>query len=292
MTFRVHNHRYEGSAELHSPLEWPDMRIEHRRVTPDTLHPVRFTCTSMTVALVGETPVRRTAGRHIHRAVIRPGMAAVEPAGFDETEAEIDHPLETLHVYLAPSVIGQSALADHGIDPARAELAYAGGLWDPLLTEIGRAFLEILSRRPESTDRLFIEGARAMLVAHLIAKYATLGWRPTRLQPSLSDQKMKRVFDIIESRFAEGISLSELAAEACLSQFHFSRLFKQATGLSPYRYVTERRIEDAKAKLAEPHLSLVEIALEAGFGSQGNFNRIFRKSTGLTPGQFRMLRRG
>jgi AraC family transcriptional regulator len=96
---------------------------------------------------------------------------------------------------------------------------------------------------------------------------------------------------LVDCRFAEGIGLDELAAEACLSPFHFSRLFQKATGLSPHRCVTERRVREAKSKLAKGRLSLVEIALESGFGSQGNFNRIFRKHTGLTPGEFRSQQR-
>jgi len=99
------------------------------------------------------------------------------------------------------------------------------------------------------------------------------------------------VLDLVDDRFASDISLDDLAAEACLSPFHFSRLFRKATGLSPHRYVTERRVREAKAKLTEGRLSLVEIALESGFGSQGSFNRIFRKHTGLTPGRFRAERR-
>jgi AraC family transcriptional regulator len=50
-------------------------------------------------------------------------------------------------------------------------------------------------------------------------------------------------------------------------------------------------VREARSKLAQGRLSLVEIALESGFGSQGNFNRIFRKHTGVTPGQFRSQQR-
>lgn len=267
------------------------MRIEHRRLTPETIWPVTFTCISINVALAGRTPVRRTAGRTMLRNVIRPGMSSVEPVGLNETQVEIWAPIETLHVYLAPSVISHSALADYDIDPARAQLAYAGGLWDPLLKELGAAFLEIISRPPEPTDELFMEGARAVLAAHLVSKYAHIRWRPATLQPTLPDPKIKRVIDLIESRFAEAITLSELAAEACLSPFHFSRLFRTSTGLSPHQYVTERRIQDAKVRLAATRLSLVEIALASGFGSQSNFNRTFRRHTGLTPGEFRARQR-
>ena len=99
------------------------------------------------------------------------------------------------------------------------------------------------------------------------------------------------MIDLIEARFSETITLRELAAEACLSDFHFSRLFRQATGLSPRHYVTQRRIQEAQIKLKLGCHSLAEIALETGFGSQANFNRAFRKHAGMTPGEFRALYR-
>jgi AraC family transcriptional regulator len=97
------------------------------------------------------------------------------------------------------------------------------------------------------------------------------------------------VLNFIDARLDSDIALDDLAAEACLSPFHFSRLFRDATGLSPHRYVTDRRVQAAKDKLALNHSSLVEIALDTGFGSQANFIRVFRKATGLTPGQYRAL---
>lgn len=292
MTFEVHNHRFEGTGHLHSSLQWPDILIEHRRLTPDTIRPVTFTCVGVTVALAGLSPVRRMSRGIVQRAIIQPGMAAIEPVGMEETEVEIASPIETLHIYLAPSLIAASALADYDADPARVALSYAGGLRDSLLKELGAVLLQLISRPPEPTDRLLIEGTRALLAAHLVSRYSQGRWRPATLQPSLPHHKLKRVVNLIESRLAEAISLDELAAEVCLSPYHFSRLFRRATGLSPHRYVVERRIQHAKAKLAEGKRPLVQIALEAGFGSQGNFNRTFRKHTGLTPGQFRALQCG
>ena len=95
--------------------------------------------------------------------------------------------------------------------------------------------------------------------------------------------------DFIEARFTENITLRDLAAQVHLSEFHFLRLFREATGLSPHRYITYRRVQEAQAHLQLNRSSLVEIALETGFGSQGNFIRVFRKATGFTPGQYRSL---
>ncbi|MGR9257247.1 helix-turn-helix transcriptional regulator [Rhizobium leguminosarum] len=290
MTLLVHHEKYEGSPHLHTPLDWSDLRIEHRRLEPGSLAPVTFTCNSVVVALAGRTPVSRTANGERQRAVIQPGTACIEPAGFDESEAEIASPVECLHIHVAPSLVGWSALTDFDIDPDRARLAYAGGLRDPLLNQIAIAFHGILLREPEPMDRLLVDGMRSVLAWHLLAKYSIDRWRTPLPRPSLPYSRLKRVVDLIEERFSEAITLRDMAAEAGLSDFHFSRLFRQTTGLSPHRYVTERRIHAAQTKLADGHSSLVEIALETGFGSQASFNRVFLKQTGLTPGQFRALR--
>ncbi|WP_316237872.1 helix-turn-helix transcriptional regulator [Bradyrhizobium sp. SZCCHNR1015] len=75
-------------------------------------------------------------------------------------------------------------------------------------------------------------------------------------------------------------------AQACPSPDHFCRLFREATGLSAHRYVTDRRVQAARHELARSRVSLVEIALEFGFGSQANVTRLFCKAADLTPGQY------
>lgn len=290
MTFLVHNQRYADGELLHDALAWPNMRIEHRLMNPTVLPAVTTTCISLAIVLGGRADVRWKGGNAL-RVMARPGIASLLPLGLTEREVEIASPVETLHIFLAPSVTGASALMNYGIDPARAELVHAAGVSDPLLQEMAAAFHAMISRSPEPTDRLFIEGASSVLAAHLVAKYSSARRHPAAVAPGLPYQKLKRVMDLVEQRFAKEIGLDELAAEACLSPFHFSRVFQKATGLSPHRYVTERRIQHAKARLEEGQLSFVEIALEAGFGSQANFNRLFRKHTGMTPGQFRTLRR-
>ncbi len=292
MTFLGHNRRYEGSSELLSSLETPNMLVEHRSFRADVLPSDVCTCTTILVTLAGRTPVHWKRDGAVQRTVsVQPGVVGIMPLGFEETETEIAAPVECLHIFLPSSVTGRSALADFDADPATTEIVRCAGGPDPLLKEIAVALLDVISRPPEASNRLFVEGASAMLVAHLVSKYSNIAKRHTSPSPSLPYDKLRRALDLVDDRFADELGLDELAAEACLSPFHFSRLFRKATGVSPHRYVTERRVREAKAKLAEGCLSLVEIALESGFGSQGNFNRIFRKHTGLTPGQFRIEQR-
>lgn len=101
-------------------------------------------------------------------------------------------------------------------------------------------------------------------------------------------KRLRRVLEFIDARLADDISLRDLAAEACLSPFHFSRLFLGATGTTPHRYLTGRRVAAAKAMILCGETSLAQIAFDAGFGSQGSFTRAFRRIAGMTPGQYRL----
>lgn len=225
------------------------------------------------------------------RFFIQPGIACILPKGVEESESANTSPLECLHINLPETLIAYSALADYGIDPAKAELAYVGGLRDQTLYQMAIACNSVLGRPAEPTDRLFLDGMQAALAGYLLGTYAIDRWRPPARLPELDSRRFKRVFDYIESFLTEDIRLADLADEACLSEFHFSRLFREVTGLSPHRYVIFRRVQEAQKRLERIKMSLVEIALETGFGSQANFFRVFRKSTGLTPGQYRVLRK-
>ncbi|MDH2384940.1 helix-turn-helix transcriptional regulator [Bradyrhizobium sp. CER78] len=73
----------------------------------------------------------------------------------------------------------------------------------------------------------------------------------------------------------------------CWSLHHFARAFRQATGQTPHRFVSVRRLERAKALLTSCERSIVDIALSLGSSSQANFKRAFRQATGHAPDQYR-----
>ena len=104
----------------------------------------------------------------------------------------------------------------------------------------------------------------------------------------LAPVRLGRVRAYIEQHLAEPLPTGRLAAVACMSPFHFSRLFKLATGESPHGYVTRQRIERAKALLAGASLPLVHVADAVGFQTQGHFTEVFRRHTGTTPRRFRI----
>lgn len=85
------------------------------------------------------------------------------------------------------------------------------------------------------------------------------------------------------------LRVEELAELAGYSKFHFTRLFKSYIGMSYYDYLTRQRIMRAELLLADPALSVTEVAMRAGFGSLATFNRVFKSYRQCTPTQYREL---
>lgn len=288
MTLRTHGNDKYGTGEAPVRVaEWDALRVEQRRVGPGRQNCVRPECTELVYILSGQAKVRRRGDGQFQEGLARPGTSWLVPAGTHETLLELDGSTECLIIFLPDTLLELSALADYGIDPGSIRLAYAGGFTDPALVQIGQALHALLDSAGEPSNRILADGMRTALAAHLIGRYTIERWRPAARTLSLEPARLQRVLDRIEAGLAEDLSLDELAAEACLSSFHFARLFHDATGMTPHRYVIARRIRAAQAQLARGHQSLAEVALDTGFGSQASFTRVFRKLTGTTPGQYR-----
>ena len=105
----------------------------------------------------------------------------------------------------------------------------------------------------------------------------------------LAPHRLKRVLACIEARLAERIHVTDLAREANMSPFHFSRMFKRATGHSPHQYVTLQRVERARQLLAATSMPIAEIARSVGFRTQAHFTGVFAQHAGTTPRAFRIM---
>jgi AraC-like DNA-binding protein len=101
------------------------------------------------------------------------------------------------------------------------------------------------------------------------------------------NRRLRRVLNYIEDHLADEIAVADLANVACLSIFHFTRAFSSAIGVSPYQYVSQRRMECAKALIAVGSTSIAAAAFMCRFSSQSSFTRAFRRVTGMTPAQYR-----
>jgi AraC-like DNA-binding protein len=95
-----------------------------------------------------------------------------------------------------------------------------------------------------------------------------------------------RVMRFIEQHLAERITLAELASAACMSRFHFARMFRLSFGQSPMEYVLTAKIDLAKQLLLAGSHSIAYVAAMLGFADQSHFTRSFRRVAGCSPRQY------
>jgi AraC family transcriptional regulator len=218
-----------------------------------------------------------------HSVARRRDMLCLQPAGvplFVDGDAA-----DYISIFLAPEIFA-GALES-------LPLEEMDGL--SLLVQTDRVTLHLalalaaMTHQPQASDPLVAEQlgtALAVCVARLLAQRPAQATAPQSL--AISPQRLRRVLDYIEASLGERtLSLAEIAAVAHLSQFHFSRAFKSATGTAPHRFVVERRVDRAKTLLADPGISLAEIAAAVGFANQAHFSTMFRRLTSMSPRQYR-----
>jgi AraC-like DNA-binding protein len=104
-------------------------------------------------------------------------------------------------------------------------------------------------------------------------------------------EKILSVCDTIDERCAETLTLDQAAEWAGYSKYHFTRLFRQFTGVSFYQYVSARRIASAERCLIDPEVTILDAAMLSGFSSPSAFIRMFKLHKGCTPSEFRALHR-
>lgn len=125
-------------------------------------------------------------------------------------------------------------------------------------------------------------------VLHALARrFQTQPITGTKTLPKLKRSTLQRVLAAIHELPERGLSIEQLAHEAELSPFHFSRLFRNSTGRSPYRYYDELRFQRAKDMLTTTDLSITSIGHKLGFSHPSQFTRAFRRHAGCSPNAYR-----
>ncbi len=121
----------------------------------------------------------------------------------------------------------------------------------------------------------------------LLRHHGTTSPQLPSYEGGLPTYQLNQVFDYIDARLAEDIKLADLAELLGMSPFHFGRMFKQSTGISPHQYVIQQRVERAKQLLKQTDQAIIDIAMDCGFNSHSHLSKQFRQVTGLTPREFR-----
>jgi AraC family transcriptional regulator len=236
--------------------------------------------------------VRRTGAGFCQQATPKTGAIWLSPAGVGK-EIVITAPIpQTLHLYL-PTALFDRLKDDFNLPAAPAHsIRHAVGIGDDVIDQIGRSILSELNVET-AASRVYVEAASLTLAARLLQKHCDSGaCAPIDSSAhGLDHVRLRRVLDYIAANIKDDITLVNLAGVAGYSPFHFARKFTLAMGISPHRYISRIRLENAMAELAARTLPLAEIALNAQFSSQASFTRAFHRATGVTPKEYQRRRR-
>lgn len=236
------------------------------------------------------TDVTETVEGHTYQARMTTGAVTVIPAGLPTGWRWTGHP-DVLHLHLTPQFLSAVA-AETDVDLDHFQILNTLGVRDPLIEHSGMALLAELENGGLG-GRLFAETCAALLGVHLLRHYSSL--RPPSPRGDsrgLSAAALRRATEFIEEHLAEDLALAHIAAAAALSPYHFAHGFKQSTGVSPHKYVIERRVERAKTLLATDDVTLTTVARQVGFYDQSHLTHHFKRLVGVTPARHLADRHG
>lgn len=203
-------------------------------------------------------------------------------------QALTPEPFVTLQVFVERPVLEQALAEEFKADAARARIKDLSAFSDPDLSWLmAQVHAELLRRKPGA---MRIQGLAHLIATHLARNYAQLTDGMKSSSPSLPGFKLQQITDALNKCLAEEFCLSELAEMAGLSKFHFSRLFKEATGVSPSQYHLNLRMIEARRLLRETEESVINIALDVGYNNPSHFAHVFHRETGMTPSEYRRAR--
>jgi AraC family transcriptional regulator len=226
------------------------------------------------------TSINQSIDGQLQRNLVGQNNAFILPAG-SLHNCNWHQDIEFMFIGLDPDIFVQ--VGQELINPDRMELVpYFATVEDPLIQGILLTLKDELETSGIANN-LFLDQLKATLVTHLLRKYGVQKVQIATYTNGLPCHKLNHVLDYIQANLAENLHLEELGQEVGMSQFYFSRLFKQSLGITPHQYVIQQRVKQAKYLLQKGELSLADIALECGFANQGHLNRHFKLLIGATP---------
>jgi len=201
--------------------------------------------------------------------------------------------------FLSESVLNSLVTPEHRILDAGTEKQLSPVLFFNQLHRRDARFNAIIadlitSQKENTCNRLRFEEQMTALLTYHLQQHHHIARIVNNLPPVRKStrvelyKRLSRSMDVLRSGFCGEISLDQLAAEACLSKYHFLRLFRAAYGLSPYQYIQHLRIEKAINLLGDSAVSIADLADQLGFDNSQSFSRLFFQKTGLYPTQYRL----
>ena len=278
----------EGLITSSQHLGWESIVVKEYQLPPTQGSYPAFEQHDLTLCLTTRPHrIHLVMGEQRYVGIYSRGDICITPAGIAvgyRAEGE-DH---FLQIRIEPQFLEQVAQETGEIDGTSVELIPKFRERNPQIEQIIMMLYAELNQGSGWGSKLYIESLSNALAVNLLRDYSVKKTNFNLHSGGLSDSQLLLVTDYINDNIDADIKLSDLAALARISQFHFSRLFKKSVGMSPHQYVIKQRVERAKSLLKNPELSVTDIALSCGFNSHSHLGKSFRKITGFTPKEYRV----
>jgi AraC-like DNA-binding protein len=236
------------------------------RSYPESAHP------TYEVGRVSRGGTRYRVGSAVFEA--GPGATILVPSEVGHSTT-FEGALEAEALQISAAMVTGVARAS-GLDPSGDPMVVAAD--DPRAERIGHLFRLIAEEttRNELGSTLAIDALTEALLVE------ALRFRGARTEETHVDPRIGRAIDLVQSSFADPLTVDDLAQAAAMSRFHFSRCFRAQVGVSPYQYVQRVRVRRG-AELLSNGKAVSEAAFDVGFTDLSRFARAFRKEMGCAP---------
>lgn len=240
------------------------------------------------VALSGRYASQYFYGGRWRRGVYEAGALCLHRCG--ETRHVRFEPIERVDSSTAMVFIpeGQVLAAAEHLRRAGQRERYPD-LWmsvdrDPVVLQVTRSLIDAMR---QGVGDLYAETAASWLAVHLITRHGRVGIDGRRKAGTITDARLARVIEFMSARFAEPITLAEMAAQACVSKYHFARLFRARTGQTPHAFLTDLRLETASRMLVTTDMPIASVGIACGYPVASHFSSAFTTKYGVPPSDFR-----
>lgn len=209
--------------------------------------------------------------------LLRSGYLLVTPAG-EALEWRVGESLQAYGLQLDAGFLASLATRTSALSalPPR---------FDPACEHLA-GLIQLQSGLPGALESSFLDGIARMIVGHLERCWTVADSSPDD-GSRLSAEELAILQTHVDAHLDERLSVEDLARVLKLGYAGFARRLKATVGLNPMQYLIQRRVECCKRLLANPQLTLAEIAYRAGFSNQAHFSTTFRAHLGATPSEYR-----
>jgi AraC family transcriptional regulator len=288
-TFSGNFKPFAEKVEVHASsidAPWRDvLDLEYSIVYPDEFTDCYLSRAALVFHLENhEYPVERvTTNGNFEKLLISEGSMHFDPLGI-KVGARWTEPHRLL-IVMPSQLCLQKALGDTlSID--EVEFLKNTNIQDIQLFNLSMAMLEEC-KNGFMTGQLYGESISMALASRIITRFSKDPLIPARYDGKIPLWRLNKLKNYINENLHLDLSITDLAKEVNLSEFHFSRMFKQSTGVTPHSFITKKKIDRACELLKQGRYSINDISSALGFKNQTHFSMLFKKILGVSPREFK-----